>query len=215
MAMQLTRFVILLSLANAASASASPGIDAAVGYRWGTALVDGVEVGHVDGLHLDAGVRLRSGLSLRGEYDLIGMTYPAAPAGAGDAAAARVGAAPLGSTGLEHRFGANARYAFQRMGKRDGGLAFWLEGGPGLEHYVWDPGGVWTRPDFALGLGTTLWIRSSSRRYNALDLAVHGTFAPRNNVGTEVACGGPCDTPTTAAGWDRSVTWDASLAFGR
>ncbi len=205
----------LLLAAFATTAGAEPlhpGFEVAVGYRSGGAIVDGVDVGHVRGGHVDAGVRLLPRLLLYGEYDLTGLTYPAP----GDRdGAARVGiTSPTGSTGLQHRVGANARYTFEHIGGRDGGLSFWAEGGPGIEHYVWDSGGVWTRPDFAIGLGTSSWFHFD-RRYSGISFGVRATFAPKNNVGTAVSCGGPCDTATTASGWDRSVMWDLSMLFGR
>ena len=200
------------TLVAAAPASADPALETSIGYRWGGALLDGVDVHHVDGGHLDVGVRLRPWLLVYAEYDLMGMTYPAASGTAGSAAL--LPATPTGGSGLEHRLGANARYAFQRIGSRDSGLSFWVEGGPGVEHYVWDSGGVWTRPDFAVGLGTTFWVRGE-HVYDALSFAVRGTFAPKNDVGPGVSCGGPCDTPTTASAWDRSVTFDVSMTFGR
>jgi hypothetical protein len=207
--------LVALALAGiAAPAAASPGFEAEVGYRWGGALVDGVDVHHTDGAHLDAGLRVTPPLYVYLEYDVTELTFPA-PVGPTAAAAQTAGAAnaPTGSTGLQHRLGADARYAFERLGSRDGGLTFWVEGGPGVEHYTWDAGGVWTRADFAVGLGATMWARG--RRYvNGVSFAVRGTFAP-HGVGPAVVCGGPCDTATTASSWDRSVTADVSLAFGR
>jgi hypothetical protein len=189
-----------------------PSVEVAVGYRSGGAIVEGVDVGHVRGGHIDAGVRLLPRLLLYGEYDLTGLTYPAPDDRDG---AARIGVtSPTGSTGLQHRVGANARYTFDRLGASDVGLAFWAEGGPGIEHYVWDSGGVWTRPDFAIGLGTTSWVRVD-HKYSGISFAVRATFAPKNSVGTAVSCGGPCDSATTASGWDRSVMWDLSMLFGR
>ncbi len=205
----------LLVGAFAATASAGPlhpSLEVAAGYRSGGAQVDGVDASHFRGGHVDAGVRLLPRLLLYGEYDLTGLRYPAP----GDRdAAARIGiTSPTGSAGLQHRFGANARFTFDHVGDRDGGLSFWTEGGPGLEHYIWDSGGVWTRPDFAIGIGTSSWFRTD-RTYRGMSFAVRATFAPKNNVGTAVSCGGPCDTATTASGWDRSVMWDLSMLFGR
>jgi hypothetical protein len=203
-------FVAAVVAGVAAPAAADPAFEAEVGYRWGGALVDGVDVHHTDGGHLDAGVRVSRPLYVYAEYDLTALTFPAP---AGSPAAARAADAPTGGTGLQHRFGLDARYAFERLGARDGGLAFWVEGGPGIEHYVWDAGGTWTRADFAVGIGATLWARG--KRYaNGLSFAVRGTFAP-HGVGATEACGGPCDMATTASAWDRSITADVSLSFGR
>jgi hypothetical protein len=212
MRMKLAMSLTAAALAVAEPASANPELETSVGYRWGDALLDGVDVHHVEGVHLDVGVRLRPTLLVYAEYDLLGMTYPAPSATAG--AASLLPTTPTGSSGLEHRFGANARYALQRLGGRDAGVAFWLEGGLGVEHYVWDSGGVWTRPDFAVGLGMTYWLRGR-HNYDAINFAVRGTFGPKNDVGPGLSCGGPCDTPTTASGWDRSITADVSLTFGR
>lgn len=195
----------------AAPAAADPHVEAAVGYRWGSALVDGVDVGHVGGADLQVGARLRGKLLLYGEYDLSSLTFPASPTGLDEA---RVGiATPTGSSGLEHRLGTNARYSFNRIGDPDGGMDFWAEAGAGIEHYVWDRGGVWTRGDFDIGLGTSMRMRSSGM-VHGMTFSVRGTFAPKSNVGSQVSCGGPCDTPTAPTGWDRSVMWELALFWG-
>ncbi len=196
-------------IATAAPWQPSWRFEGGFGARFGTQLVDNASTGTMKAAHFDAGVR-DGRLLLTAEYQVGSLTLP------GSAFAARGGNLRSGTgRGLEHRLGAVARYNFARLAESDGGLAFWAEGGLGVEHYRWDAGGTWTRPDVSLGIGAAVWGQSE-RKHGGLSIGVRIALAPRDDVAhAAVACGGPCDAATTPTGWDRSVLFDMTAMFGK
>jgi len=209
------RLIALGLLAPALARADPPRLEGAAGARFGSMMVDGKQVGTVVPGHLDLGMRWQRWLGYA-EYDLNALTYPLAQAPQGTAAAL---AATGDGKGLMHRLGANARYAFGRVGDYDradpGGAELWAELGAGVEYYVWDAGGTWTRPDLALGLGLTSY-GSDDGLHGGLTLGLRVQLARRNDVAhAPAACGGPCDGPTQPTGWDRSFLFDLTVLFGR
>jgi hypothetical protein len=183
-------------------------VEGALGVGWGTFLVNNVDVGTVTQGHLDGG--LRSGrLLLFAGYDLMSLTLPA------QMSQVRGELDPGNGRGLMHRFGGNARYSYGRAGCRDVGVDLWAEAGVGVEHFRWDAGGVWTRPDLSLGLGGSWWLLGD-KQHGALSAGIRITIAPRGDVaGAPIACAGPCDQATSPTGWDRSFLFDLKLSFGK
>lgn len=185
-------------------------LEGGLGVRTGSFLVDNASSGTIHPGHLDLGMR-HDRLLVYAEYELMSVSYPMP----GDVSAARGGFVGSG-TGLVHRLGAAARWSYGRVGQHDGGADLYAEGGLGVEHFVWDAGGVWTRPDLELGLGLASW-GASDARHGGLSLGIHVTIAHRNDVSPYAppACGGPCDMATPPTGWDRSFLFDTTIMFGR
>ncbi len=202
--------VVVLLAASSAHADSeltdTTRLEGGLGIRMGSMLVDNRSVGGHPG-HLDLGWRADR-LFLYGEYELASLTYPM-PASA--ARELEVGS----GTGLAHRFTANARWSYGRIGEHDGGTDLWAEIGAGFERIAWDAGGNWTRPQLALGLGLAGW-GASEDKHGGLSFALRVTLSHRNDVErAPESCGGPCDTPTTPTGWDRAFLFDITLMFGR
>ncbi len=211
--------VTLIVLAVAAPANADPpaGIQAELGFRYGSAYINGVDSGpgSVRGVEAAIGIRPRPMLLLYTEYEAAVQSYRAPPS---VDEAARAGLTPVGGSGIEQRLGVAARYTVDRIGdynQREGGWAdVWVEAGAGVEHFDWDAGGVWTRPDVALGIGLTTALRIG-RQAHGMTYALRAQFAPKQSVSNRLECGGPCDAPSAGTGWDRSVVFDVGWAFGR
>lgn len=187
-------------------------LEGGFGWRFGSFLVNNISTGTVKPGHLDVGVR-RGRLLLNTEYQLMSLELPGVALGTarGDASGLPV----TNGRGLMHRLGGNARYSFGRAGARDGGADLWVEGGLGLQHFRWDAGGTWTRPDLSLGFGGALWGQSD-HKHGGLSVGLRINLARRSDAeGAPVACGGPCDTATTPTGWDRSFLFDITVMFGK
>ncbi len=212
-------FVTIIALGVAAPASADPpaAVQAELGFRYGSAYINGVDSGpgSVRGVEAAIGIRPRPMFLLYAEYEVAAQSYRA-PAPPNDAAQA--GLIPVGGSGLEQRLGVAGRYTVDRIGdderRESGWLDVWVEAGAGVEHFDWDAGGVWTRPDIALGLGLTTEFRIG-RHLHGMTYALRAQFAPKQSVSNRLACGGPCDAPSAGTGWDRSVLLDVAWAFGR
>lgn len=188
----------------------------AAGVRFGSFTINGDSSGTAIPFHLDAGVRTGRWLAFA-SYDAFGVTarVPALPA-AGTADAARsLELAALGDgSGLAHRLGAAARYTLARFSENDGGLDFWGEAGLGVQHLRWDAGGTLTRPDLSLGIGAT-FVYLGRSRHSGITAGLRITIAPRNDhANAPPACGGPCDTATPPASFDRSFLFDLTVPFG-
>ncbi len=211
--------LIALGVAAPASADTPASVQAELGFRFGSANINGVDSGPGNnrGVYGSVGIRPRPLLLLYTEYEVAVQQYRA-PALPDDSA--RGGLVPAGgtTTGIEQRLGIAARYTVDRFGDfdhREGGwFDMWVEAGAGLEHFNWDAGGVWTRPDVALGVGFTLGGRFE-RRFHGLTFALRVQFAPKQSSSDQLACGGPCDAPSAATGWDRSAVFEIGWAFGR
>ena len=203
--------VVVLLAASAAHADEltdTGRLEGGLGIRMGSMLVDNRSVGSVHPGHLDVGWRADR-LFLYGEYELASLTYPITPQ------MARGDVDPGSGTGLAHRFTANARWSYGRLGENDGGADLWAELGAGFERIAWDAGGNWTRPQLALGLGLAMW-GAGEHRHGGLSFALRVTLSRRNDVDrAPEVCGGPCDYATTPTGWDRAFLFDISLMFGR
>lgn len=186
-------------------------IAAGVGVRFGSFTVNGDSTGNAIPFHLELGVRQQRLFVFAG-YDLFSIAAPVAAA-APDGTARAIAAVGDGS-GLVHRLGATARYAIGRLGENDGGLDVWAEGGLGVQHIRWDAGGVWTRPDLAIGLGASV-LYLGKKQHAGMTIGLRMLLAPRNDGdGAPVACGGPCDHPTTPSRTDRSFMFEITLPFG-
>ncbi|MCX5748165.1 MAG: hypothetical protein NT062_37375 [Proteobacteria bacterium] len=188
-------------------------LEGGFGARFGSFLVNGTSVGTVTPGHVEAGLR-KGRILIDGEYQLMSLGLPpeamTSPRGAADAPLPA-----LAGRGLMHRVGANARYSFGRVGEHDGGADLFVEGGFGLQHFRWDAGGVWTRPDLSLGLGGALWGQGD-HRHGGFAVALRVNLARRDdNTDGPIACGGPCDQATKPVGWDRSFLFDMTVMFGK
>ena len=164
---------------------------AAAGGRIGSFTLEGNGTGAAIAFHLDLGVRRDRWLAF-GSYDALGVT-----------------------TGLAHRLGVAARYSLSRFAENDVGLDVWTEAGVGVEHVRWDAGGTLTRPDLALGIGATL-LYLDRVRHTGVTAGLRITIAPRDVSAPAHApsCGGPCDTATPPASFDRSFLFDITVPFG-
>lgn len=183
-------------------------LEGGFGFRAGSQTVDGTHVDFGDPIVVEGGVR-QNRLYVFGEYSIAEMTFPYS----GNVQA--LGKAN-GATGLMQRVGATAQYSFSRAGERDGGIDLYAEGGVGWEHLQWDEGGVMTRPDLALGLGTNMW-GAGRHKHGGLSMGVRVQLSPRNdvNAGAPSTCAGPCDYATPPSKWDRSILFDMTVHFGR
>lgn len=183
-------------------------LEGGIGARFGSFRVRGASTGTAIPGHLDVGLR-KDRLFVYAEVSLQAIDVDV------DANAGRGVIVPAHAHGLVHRAGANVRYAFARTGPRDVVAELYVEGGLGVQRFRWDAGGVWTRPDLALGLGFTLW-GAGDRQHGGGSVGLRVTLAPRDDVeGAPPACGGPCDAATPPTGWDRSFLLDLTMHFGR
>ena len=182
-----------------------------MGVRFGSFHVDGSGVGTVIPIHFDAGLRKKRWL-VYAEYDLMSLTAPTREVAAAHGSTLTVG----GSSGLMHRGAANLRWIFGRAADRSGGGGeVWAETGVGMQHFRWDEGGVWTRPDLSFGAGMTV-LGMNKRRHGGFSVGVRVTLARRSERASgDPACGGPCDYATRPTGLDRSVLFDMTVLFGR
>jgi hypothetical protein len=180
-----------------------------IGVRFGSFLVDNAGVGTVIPGHLAGGLR-KGRLWLFAEYSFLSLTLPE------DEQIARgITSSGGGGRGLVHRLGGHARWSFSRMGARDAGFDLYVEGGLGTQVIRWDAGGVWTRPDLALGLGMAGW-GAGRREHGGFSVGLRVHLAHRSDVGLgPPACGGPCDAPTRPTSFDRSFLFDMTLLFGK
>jgi len=182
-------------------------LEGGIGVRFGSFRVRGASTGTAIPGHLDVGLR-KDRLFVFGEYSLMSLDV------AYDANAGRGVLVPSHGHGLVHRVGANVRYAFARTGERDFAADLYVEGGLGVQHFRWDAGGTWTRPDLALGLGWEMW-GTGRRQHGGGSLGLRVTLAHRDDVdGAPATCGGPCDTATPPTAWDRSFLFDLTVHFG-
>ena len=178
-----------------------------IGVRFGSFLVDNAGVGTVIPGHLDGGWR-KGRWWVFGEYSLMSLTLPATEI------AARSTTGVGNGRGLVHRLGGHARWSFSRVGCRDAGLDLHVEGGLGAQILRWDGGGVWTRPDVALGLGGTVW-GAGRREHGGFSIGLRVHLAPRRDVLGPATCAGPCDAPTRPTGIDRSFLFDMTILLGK
>jgi hypothetical protein len=183
-------------------------LEGGLGVRWVDMILvnQDVDAGHQG--HLDVGVR-RDRWLVYGEYDLMQLTYKGPPIEVGER-----GTETVNGRGLLHRLGGNVRYTVGRIGNsHDGGLDLYGELGGGIEHFVWDIGGVLTRPDLAIGVGTQA-LALDDHQFGGISLGFRAVLA-RHDAHGALACGGPCDRATAPTGWDRSFMFDLTLLFGK
>ena len=99
------------------------------------------------------------------------------------------------------------------LGEKDVDSSVWAEAGVGVQHVTWDAGGVWTRPDLAFGVGTSMYGQGD-HKHGGLTIGFRVTLARRDNASGVPICAGPCDMATAPSGWDRSIMFDMTLLFG-
>jgi hypothetical protein len=189
-------------------------ISGGIGVRFGSFTVNGDSTGAAIPFHLDLGARHRR-LFLFASYDLFSIDANVPTIEPGDTSARAAALTQLGDgSGLVHRVGATARYALARFAEHDGGFDLWTEAGVGFQHVRWDAGGVWTRPDLALGFGATM-LYLGKRQHAGASIGLRVMLAPRSDVmGAPAVCGGPCDEATPPSGTDRSFMFDITVPFG-
>ncbi len=189
-------------------------LSSGVGIRFGSFTVNGHSTGAAIPFHVDLGFRSRRTF-LFGSYDVFSI-HASVPAFDPLTTTARNSTiTQLGDgSGLVHRLGANARYTLARFGEHDGGFDLWTEAGIGVQHVRWDAGGIWTRPDLALGLGATM-LYLGKYQHAGFSIGLRVMLAPRNDTaGAPAMCGGPCDEATPPSRVDRSFMFDMTLPFG-
>jgi len=181
-------------------------ISGGAGVRFGSFTVNGDSTGTAIPFHVDLGVRHRK-LFVFASYELFSIDANIPTFDPADTARASE-LTPLGDgSGLVHRAGATARYALGRFAEHDGGFDLWGEAGLGIQHIRWDAGGVWTRPDLALGFGATM-LYLGKAKHAGLSIGLS------DMTGAPAVCGGPCDRATTPSSTDRSFMFDVTLPFG-
>jgi hypothetical protein len=192
-------------------------LEGGAGFRVGSSLVHGIDVGTVKPAHVEIGLR-NGRLLLAAEYQFTTLQLPddaiqQAPLDGTTAAVRNIGIGV--GRGINHQFTPLVRYSFGRVGEDDGGSDLYIEGGLGLQQYRWDAGGVLTRPQVSFGLGGTFWGMGRDR-HGGLSLGLRVTLAPRkDNLDAPPACGGPCDHATTPTHIDRTILFDMTLMFGK
>ena len=216
--MKRAALVIAIGIATTTTAHAERSLDerwrleGGLGMRTGSFLVNNHSVvgdddeGAFAG-HVDVGAR-RARWSGYAEYAVMGLDF-AAPE------TAALGAETAPGDGLMHRFGANARYAFGRIGGNHHASELYVETGLGIQHYRWDDGGHWTRPDLSLGVGLTSLL-GWDKQHVGMSVGLRVLLARRDDVGrdAQIGCGGPCNVATTPTGTDRSFMLDVTMHFG-
>ncbi len=185
-----------------------------VGIRFGSYTVNGDSTGAAIPFHVDLGVRRRRTF-LFGSYDALSIDASVPAIDPMNTTARNSAITQLGDgSGLVHRIGATARYTLARFGEHDGGFDLWSEAGLGVQHVRWDAGGIWTRPDLAVGLGATM-LYLGKHQHAGFSIGFRVLIAPRNDTdGAPAVCGGPCDEATPPNGSDRSFMFDLTLPFG-
>ena len=188
-------------------------------WRIGVTRIDGVDSDAIDAIGLAAGIH-HDHLALLAEYSLGGVGYHVTVENArGDSTPETIG-----SNGLEHRFGAVARYSLVKLAseqdKVDATQLFgdlYLDAGVGVEVMHWDGGGTLVRPDLALGIGMTVGGHISPTQRGAFSLGLRLHIARRDDRDNLAeTCSAPCSWPTQPAAWsDRSILAETAFAFGR
>jgi hypothetical protein len=179
----------------------------AVGFLIGNYSVGPIS-GPAYGLQVAGGAHYRRWL-LQGEYDLLGV---------GESSYQADGSRAV--RGLVHRLGANLRFSFASISKKDFPLRgdFWVEAGAGRQFLRWYDGGKLTRNDLAFGLGGQMSVRwGKDKRKKA------GLFYALKVIGSRRAdlkmlpetCAGPCDEPTGPIPYDLGIFFDVAIIFGR
>jgi hypothetical protein len=197
----------------------SPRWQGAFGMRVGSFRV-GSFAGMGFGFHLDAGKRYDR-LLVYGEYSFLSISN-APDNSQSDSAqlATNPSPAPPEIDGMVQRIGANARYSVGKITGDDAPLRgdFWLEAGLGEEFIRWDLGGAMHRPDVAFGFGGQFSGRFGREHDHHADMfyALRVTLAraPSSYTDRAPTCAGPCDTPTTPIGIDRSFLFNLGIVFG-
>ena len=186
-----------------------------LGLFLGGAPIDGVPASTSPGYSLAAGLH-RDRVTLLGEYTIAELRYRAP----NPMLAAQGDTLLVDTTGILHRIGVTARYAFAEQ-IAGAGVAkwvgeLWLEGGVGEEVARWDGGGTFARPDVVFGLGMQGARRGSSRRRGGLFVAIRVGVARRTNVDNAAAtCSAVCTMPSQPAQWtDRSALLHVGFLFG-
>ncbi|MCW5806683.1 MAG: hypothetical protein KIT31_30240 [Deltaproteobacteria bacterium] len=191
-------------------------LEGGVGFRIGSSLVHGIDVGTIKPAHLELGLR-NGRLLLAAEYQFATVQLPDDAieqepiAGATTVRNIGIGV----GRGLMHQVTPLARYSFGRVGESDAGSDLFIEAGLGLQQYRWDAGGVLTRLALSFGLGGSFW-GLGRERHGGLAMGVRVTLSPRkDNLHAPPACGGPCDHATTPTSLDRTILFDVTLMFGK
>lgn len=170
------------------------------------------------GFHLDAGKRFDR-LLLSTEYSFLSISN-APPQSDTAELSTTPPPAPPEIDGMVQRIGANARYSFGKITGDEVPLRgdFWVEGGLGEEFIRWDLGGALHRPDLSFGFGGQFSGRFGREHdhhagmYYALRVTL--ARAPSSYTDRAPTCAGPCDTPTTPIGIDRSFLFNLGIVFG-
>jgi hypothetical protein len=206
-----------------AAAAFAASIDYELRTRWqselslfdGGAPIDGVAAWTTPRYSLASGLH-RDRLTLLGEYSLAGIRYRAPSA----TMSALGDVVYTDTTGLLHRFGATARYAFVKRTSGQGIVRsigeLWLEGGVGEEIARWDRGGTFARPDVVVGIGLQGARRASSSSRVGFFVALRFQVGRRTDVdGAPPTCTAPCTMASQPAQWaDRTALLHVGFLFG-
>jgi hypothetical protein len=198
----------------------SPRWEGAFGLRVGS-----FHVGSFDGLgfgfHLDAGERFDR-LFVYGEYSYMSISNapPDQTMNTAQLGSTPPAPAPQEIDGMVQRVGVNARYSVGKITSDEVPLRgdFWLEGGVGEQFIRWDLGGAMHRPDLSFGFGGQFSGRFGREHdhHAGIYYALKVTFAkaPPSYSDRAPTCAGPCDTPTSPIGVDRSFLFNLGIVFG-
>ncbi len=161
----------------------TPGVDREVDLHWvgqvgvriGSSVIDGVAGGVVDELLIGGGVHLDR-MTLLGTYGVSLVHHAAATASGRDGddggTAGTTVDTDQSTSGVMHRLGAEARYAFWRAKSMpevhdhdaQGVGEVFVTGGGGAEIIQWDLGGRLVRPEISVGVGILGAVQSSAHR---------------------------------------------------
>jgi hypothetical protein len=157
------------------------------------------------GFHLDGGVRWHR-LALLAEYDFLSFTEDTDIS--------------LPKRAFVHRAGANLRYSFGVLSKRDFPVRgdFWVEAGAGHQLVTWVDGGKLHRNDLSLGIGSQLTVRFGPNKRKKLGLiyAVKFLIADRPDLKMQPSgCAGPCDEASPMIPVDLGIFFNVAIPFGQ
>jgi hypothetical protein len=187
--------------------------------RIGSVRLDGDSVGQVGG-SIDIGARVHR---LAFVLELAEMNVSAT---SGQLVAAERGMVPIdtpGSGGTMDRVGGAVRWYFaHHPGNSHDPIAdAWVQAGIGRELFTWDIGGYLGRTDVAfeiggdIGMVSDAWHEDRRGWWGAMALSLEIIYARRVDGVQPVSCGGPCDTPSRPAGYDRSIIGAMTIPFGK
>ncbi|HEY4179214.1 MAG TPA: hypothetical protein VGM90_20365 [Kofleriaceae bacterium] len=172
-------------------------------------LIGGADVGDANGWSTGfaGGIGYRVGdATLRGTLD-----YYRIGDGGGDA---------QNRHGRALRLGGALRYSLFHSGTDVPIFDLWGEVGLGVEHAMWEPGGVLDRPSAEIAIGYDIDGAGNERspgrrRHIGYFMAFRTLLAEGPGMAGPAVCGGPCDTPTKPSRVDTTMFFELGMHWGR